>query len=909
MLIKKNPQRIVLCIDDDSDFLAVVQTDLEFCDYKVLTATNGKEGLALALKYFPDVITLDIKMPQRTGWQILRELKTNSRTRNIPIIMLSVLRRPADIKLGLQAGADDYICKPYSHDELCARIESVIYRFHRSQFLLHERKLAEQSRDILLQFLKSTNDIYTQEDIHTQLKLVCQGITASGLFHKIFLIPNHDFLTLEENVCEGFQSDELEKITRDKNCSNSKFYKNLAEYLNEPFRLSKSYFIPEEHNQKLVELKTVKVEQDEEFKFEKSAWKENDILLIPLKDSEGQILGLFSFDEPYNNLRPTIEIVGYLELFADLAAAVIHRNSLTNKYEHFSKRYHTFLSIADEPILVFDKKGKIKEANQPACELFNREIKALVAQNIAQLLDMEEPLSSENNKTFQKRKAVIKNKVDTSLEITLKTFSVGSEVSTIAFLRQDASSSPQPKLDSQWYQVFDVFLDPIALTNLDGNLISANKAFYSAFELTENEPVGINIATILTDFKEIRNNISQTDREHPISFRINHLANHYEVTELPIKKDDTSQLVHIFRNVTAIERITKELNKSEKLIVLQQLATTIKEELERIQWFAKDNTPSNYSITKLDQQIELLVNKLNLYIKVKAQADVVFCPFSTISKAISNIQIPNEKNITINFLKPKYKVFLVGNELQFREAIIQILTNSIQAINDVGSINIEVTEESKKKPTSSDSEYITISIADSGSGIDETIIYNVIEPFFTTHDNTLGMGLTLANSVIHAHKGKLEIESTINQGTKVGLTLPVLYDLTKIQEQNYKVHPKDDFQILVTNQEESVKNRLLDSCQQIRISPDILFLNDIMEGDNLKVLKNYKIVFIDLTQELLANKTVMSLLNKQNDDFVLIGIPSPNLSPEVLDDLKVIKQIPYNFDLLDLVQVLCDNLQ
>lgn len=115
----------ILIIDDEPQIRKLLQINLESNGYKVIQASTGKEGLMLSASHPPDLILLDIGLPDKSGHQILKELRE---WYNKPIIMLSVQDNETDIVSALDHGATDYLTKPFRTGELLARIRSAIKR-------------------------------------------------------------------------------------------------------------------------------------------------------------------------------------------------------------------------------------------------------------------------------------------------------------------------------------------------------------------------------------------------------------------------------------------------------------------------------------------------------------------------------------------------------------------------------------------------------------------------------------------------------------------------------------------------------------------------------------------------------------------------------------------------------------
>jgi CheY-like chemotaxis protein len=108
----------VLVIDDEKDLLELVRYNLEKEHLDVITATDGQAGLEIGLRHKPDLVLLDLMMPGMNGLEVCKELRSDARTKRVPIIMLTAKAAETDKIVGLEMGADDYIVKPFSVREL-----------------------------------------------------------------------------------------------------------------------------------------------------------------------------------------------------------------------------------------------------------------------------------------------------------------------------------------------------------------------------------------------------------------------------------------------------------------------------------------------------------------------------------------------------------------------------------------------------------------------------------------------------------------------------------------------------------------------------------------------------------------------------------------------------------------------
>jgi len=119
------PEPLVLAVDDEAGILRLMKLELTAQGFRVITAGNGEEALRLAEEQRPDIVLLDIVMPEMTGLEVMRKLREQM---SIPIILVTAKDSDIDKVRGLEQGADDYIVKPFSPEELSARIRAVLRR-------------------------------------------------------------------------------------------------------------------------------------------------------------------------------------------------------------------------------------------------------------------------------------------------------------------------------------------------------------------------------------------------------------------------------------------------------------------------------------------------------------------------------------------------------------------------------------------------------------------------------------------------------------------------------------------------------------------------------------------------------------------------------------------------------------
>ena len=121
--------RTVLVADDDHDLLGYIKFRLEHAGFEVVTAADGEEALKLAVERQPNLAVLDVRMPKLDGFEVTRRIRVNDNVREMPVILLTASTEPSDMRTGYEAGADDYLRKPFSApDELITSVYSQLKR-------------------------------------------------------------------------------------------------------------------------------------------------------------------------------------------------------------------------------------------------------------------------------------------------------------------------------------------------------------------------------------------------------------------------------------------------------------------------------------------------------------------------------------------------------------------------------------------------------------------------------------------------------------------------------------------------------------------------------------------------------------------------------------------------------------
>ena len=189
--IDSDVQTTILIVDDNNQNLQVLGTMLQDFDFNVAFSDNGARAIAVARKIVPDLILLDVMMPEMDGFEVCRQLKSDAATRMIPIIFLTAKTDPQSIVDGFDLGAVDYVTKPFNKSELMARVRTHI-ALRRSQRDLEQRnrdlqKALEEIKTLrgIIPICASCKKIRDDEGLWKQIELYIQSHSEASFSHSI----------------------------------------------------------------------------------------------------------------------------------------------------------------------------------------------------------------------------------------------------------------------------------------------------------------------------------------------------------------------------------------------------------------------------------------------------------------------------------------------------------------------------------------------------------------------------------------------------------------------------------------------------------------------------------------------------------------------------------------------------
>lgn len=338
------------------------------------------------------------------------------------------------------------------------------------------------------------------------------------------------------------------------------------------------------------------------------------------------------------------------------------------------------------------------------------------------------------------------------------------------------------------------------LETMDSGVISVNnqniiKAFNQKseqiFQLTKNEvidkdaekvlPIYINNQSIyhigLKEGKKIEEEIEFIAKDH--------VKKTLELNTSLLSGDGSQDggMVILVKDISRIKKLSEEINRNKRLTSLGKLSSGIAHEIRNplssirglaqflFQSFneADDRKADLKIILQEVDRLNQLINQILDFSRPKKLNIDRFSMHELINELVYLLKLENkEKQISFQLELDQIELFIEADRDQIRQALLNIILNSIQAISKKGEIVISVT-----RFNSNHKEMAQIVIKDNGTGIEKIDLSHVFDPFFTTHDNGFGLGLSIVYSIIELHQGTIEIESEKLKGTSIKILLPL----------------------------------------------------------------------------------------------------------------------------------------
>src|SRR5215467_12598591 len=170
----------VLIVDDDPDIVRLVSYNLSQSGFEPLHASTGREALALVQNQPPDLLILDLMLPDVDGMEVCRTLRSQDASAHIPIIMLTARSEEIDRVVGFELGADDYVMKPFSPRELILRVKSILRRSRTERTEMLRAGRIVLTRDVLMDRVWGYHGDATSRTLDTHIRRLREKLGAEG---------------------------------------------------------------------------------------------------------------------------------------------------------------------------------------------------------------------------------------------------------------------------------------------------------------------------------------------------------------------------------------------------------------------------------------------------------------------------------------------------------------------------------------------------------------------------------------------------------------------------------------------------------------------------------------------------------------------------------------------------------
>lgn len=743
---------VIFIIDDNPANVKVLSETLKSFGYKTLVAMDGLSGIQKITKAQPDLILLDILMPEFDGFETCQRLKQSEVTRDIPIIFMTALASTADKVKGLKLGAVDYVTKPFQEEELIARIE------------LH-LQLRRLSQDLANQNQQLQAEIAQREAAEAQIKILSKVSEQS---------PASIVITDVQGNIE-YVNPKFEKLTG---------YK-LEDVIGKNPRILKSGETPPQEYAHIWKLLSNGLEWHGEFHNRKRNgelyWEQASISSI--KDEDGKITHYVTVKEDITPRKQAeLELFQQLErerMVSELTLSIRQSLDLSQILNTVVKELKRILGI--DRVLAYqifeDGTGKA------VAEAVNKELDKVV--------DIVFPSEIFPHDTYQ---IYIEGKVhhvdncdNYAMAPCLNEFlhSLGVKAKLVAPVLKNRNSLwgllvAHHHTEHHWQEWETEFFHQVS-NQLAIAISQANLYQQIQIELAEKIQAEKALQVLNQELEDRVEQRTEDLRRSELQLQENNeslaLANIELARATRLKDEFLANMSHELRTpLNAILGMSEALQEGiwGELSDRQRKAiTTIESGGQHLLALITDILDlAKIESGKLELHIE------NIEIEKLCNDSLIFVKQLALKKNIQLIYNTSER------LKQSQLAYIQVDELRMRQALINLLTNAVKFTPDGGTVTLEV------KPTEIASEgeqskvYIDFLVIDTGIGIVPEDISKLFQTFVQI-DSTLnrkyagtGLGLSLVKKIVEMHGGSVGIESELNKGSKFIIRLPFQTDLS-----------------------------------------------------------------------------------------------------------------------------------
>jgi len=724
------PKNTILLIDDDTSLHDLCRAILARMGYKCISAFNGVEGLEKIREHHPDLILLDLMMPDMDGEQVYQELISNAEYqayKDIPVIMLTAISHDEErenkmLKLGVSA----YLNKPFGLNELVNVIKNV---FVTHEIRLHNKRLQEEITSAK-QYLERLIDNAPVGVLSSDAK--GNIVQVNSFFVNLMGVESVDKLW-GQNILEG------EVIGR----------KDVCERFRQVLETGTAVKIPtiDIHNRQGRRINV-------------------NINCVPLKDENGNISGLLSIWEDVTEAEKRAYELNILRQIGQAMQSVLELDPLLHLILT-SITAGCALGFSRAMILLVNEQKKVLEGKmgvgptslEEALEIWDKLAKE--HSNLEVFLEKYGLKLPNRNDRFDQIVKKVSVPLDQDWDVLIKTIREKRP-----FKIENAASNNM--VSPEFQQAFDM------------------EEFATAPLIAKNRVVGIVVAD-----NKFSNFPLQPDRIKLLSLFASQAGLAIENAETYRKLED--KVAQLNRAYQQLQEAHEKLLRSERLATVGKMAAHIAHEIRNpltaIGGFARAilREPQDIENVKLGGKIiSREVNRLEKILANVLDFTKISQPFkqqhdinAIIEEVIQlNKPVIHERNISCNIQLHSSLPPAWVDEEQIKQALVNILVNSIHSIHHQGKISVS---------TDLVDEQVLIEISDNGAGMTKETLENMFNPFFTTKSGGTGLGMAVTQRIIEEHGGEIQVESEKGKGTTFRIFIPLTVPPETVPESITKI--------------------------------------------------------------------------------------------------------------------------
>ena len=781
-IIGRNRRPIIMVIDDDLITRKALEMLLQEKGYATLLAASGEEALGLMEKGAPDLILLDIIMPGMDGYGVFQALKGEGRWKDLPIIFLSARSSAPERVMGLKLGAEDYLEKPFSEEELVAKIRLWL------RVKTAELRLSERNRE-LSALIESGTAVTSSLDLEQTLRTIIEASQRLWPFAcgNIMLLNKEGELivTVQANMPEEWLEDLWKKPL--------KVGESLSGWV-------------AQHKKALSVLDPC---SDSRYPYRSAPFAKKfgitSYLGVPLMAGD-RLIGVLNF-AGYQGASFSAEDEALITAFAHHAALAIDNAQAYTQVREAREYVSNLVEHSHDAIISIDLKGIITLWNKGAEKIFGylaeeargRSLEIIYPEGSWQreadrLGRVIKEGAGEDWRAYRRCKdghlvpllitwSLIRDEKGSPQAISV----IHKDISEIARMENSILESKKKLM-----AVVDSITDFLYVVDQDFRVSQINRVYAAFLKRTPQSIVGhICYESLRGQSQPCPDCLVPEVMKKGISLRgekkekgANGAERIWEVSAFPVivMPGRVLQVIHQLKDISEKKWLESQMIQAEKLASLGQLAAGVAHEvnnpLASVSIFAEllgrkekiDKEAQNYLLA-IGENVDRMAKIVRSLLDFSRPASRNLCALSLVGVIKNSLGILERhslfQNIEVRCEFAESLPLVRGNHLELEQVLLNLFLNAAQSMVSGGHLWI--------KARRCDDQFIKVSVQDSGSGIVPELISRIFDPFFTTKlpGKGTGLGLSVVRRIIENHQGKIWVESELGKGSTFTFLLPI----------------------------------------------------------------------------------------------------------------------------------------